>query len=253
MSNYIIAIPSYNRYDVISNKTLKTLHEGNVSKNKIFIFVANKEQYKLYEENVDKNLYHKIVIGKLGITNQRIFISKYFPIGQYIVSLDDDIEEVSKLRGTDKLVRIKDLNQFFIDAYKLLKESGLYIWGIYPVRNPFFMKNKISYDLKFIIGMMYGYINRHDKNLYPSTSIETREDYEMSVLYYKMDGGVLRFNNINPKTKFNAEGGVGKDRLERNKKSAEYLVSKYPDIFSLKYRKNGMPEVRMNKLKKENL
>ena len=64
-----------------------------------------------------------------------------------------------------------------------------------------------------------------------------------------MDGGVLRFNNITPKTKNNAEGGVGKDRLERNKKSAEYLVSKYPDIFSLKYRKNGMPEVRMHKLK----
>jgi hypothetical protein len=62
-----------------------------------------------------------------------------------------------------------------------------------------------------------------------------------------MDGGVLRFNNINPKTKFNAEGGVGKDRLERNKKSAEYLVSKYPDIFSFKYRKNGMLEVKMKK------
>jgi hypothetical protein len=46
---------------------------------------------------------------------------------------------------------------------------------------------------------------------------------------------------------------VGKDRLERNKKSAEYLVTKYPDIFSFKYRKNGMLEVRMNKLKKENL
>jgi hypothetical protein len=253
MSNYIIAIPSYNRYDIISNKTLKTLYEGNVSKNKIFIFVANKEQYKLYEETVDKKLYHKIIIGKLGITNQRIFISKYFPIGQYIVSLDDDIEEVSKLRGKDKLVRIKDLNQFFIEAYQLMRETGLYIWGIYPVRNPFFMKNKITYDLKFIIGMMYGYINRHDKKLYPSTMIETREDYEMSVLYYKMDGGVIRFNNINPKTKFLAEGGVGIDRLERNKKSAEYLINKYPDIFSLKYRKNGLVEVRMNKLKKENL
>ena len=131
MSNYIIAIPSYNRYDIISNKTLKTLYEGNVSKNKIFIFVANKEQYKLYEENVDNKLYHKIIIGKLGITNQRIFISKYFPIGQYIVSFDDDIEEVSKLRGKDKLVRIKDLNQFFIEAYQLMRETGLYIWLFY--------------------------------------------------------------------------------------------------------------------------
>ena len=245
MSNYVIAIPTYNRYNVISDKTLKTLYDGMVNKNKIYLFVANREQYKLYEEHVPKNLYNKMIIGKLGITNQRIFISKYFPENQYIISMDDDIEEVSLLKGTDKLVRIKDLTSFFLEAYKMLKEEGLYIWGIYPVRNPFFMKKKISYDLKFIIGVMYGYINRHDKHLYPSTKIETKEDYEMSILYYKKDGGVLRFNNINPKTKNNAEGGVGADRFERNKLSANYLKEKYPDIITIFHRNNGMTEVKL--------
>jgi hypothetical protein len=245
MSNYVVAIPTYNRYNVISDKTLKTLYEGKIHKNKIYLFVANREQYKLYEENVSKNLYNKMIIGKLGITNQRIFISKYFPENQYIISMDDDIEEVSLLKGTDKLVRIKDLNSFFLEAYKMLKEEGLYIWGIYPVRNPFFMKKKISYDLKFIIGVMYGYINRHDKHLYPSTKIETKEDYEMSILYYKKDGGVLRFNNINPKTKNNAEGGVGADRFERNKVSANYLQKTYPDLITIFHRNNGMTEVKL--------
>jgi 3-hydroxyacyl-CoA dehydrogenase len=56
----------------------KTLYEAGIHKNKIYLFVANKEQYKLYEEHVPKNLYNKMIIGKLGITNQRIFISKYF-------------------------------------------------------------------------------------------------------------------------------------------------------------------------------
>jgi hypothetical protein len=49
-------------------------------------------------------------------------------------------------------------------------------------------------------------------------------------LYYKKDGGVLRFNNIGPKTKFNAPGGLGTDRYERNLKAAEYLVKTYPDL-----------------------
>jgi asparagine N-glycosylation enzyme membrane subunit Stt3 len=107
------------------------------------------------------------------------------------------------------------------------------------------MKKKISYDLKFIIGVMFGYINRHDKNLYPSTNSEAKEDYEMSILYYKKDGGVLRFNNINPKTKYKAEGGLGTDRFERNKLSANYLQKTYPDLITIFHRNNGMTEVKL--------
>jgi len=244
--HYVIAIPTYNREDIISKKTLKTLLEGGVNKNKIYLFVANKEQYKLYYENVPKNMYKEIIIGKLGITNQRKFISKYFPENQYIISIDDDVEELLILKDSTKLVKLKNIHEFFMEAYSLLKKENLYIWGIYPVRNAFFMKNKITTDLKFIIGVLYGYINRHLKKLEPKTTV--KEDYEQSILYYKLDGGVLRFNNITPKTKFNAEGGLGKDRFEMNKKASEYLKDKYPDIITIFHRKNGMAEVKLSKL-----
>jgi hypothetical protein len=88
-------------------------------------------------------MYKEIIVGKLGITNQRKFIAKYFKEGQYVVSMDDDIEEVLKLKGSDKLVKVNNLDVFFNDAYRVLKEEELYIWGIYPVRNAFFMKNEI--------------------------------------------------------------------------------------------------------------
>jgi len=248
MVNYVVAIPTYNRSDVITNKTLKTLIEGNVSKNRIYLFVANKAQYKLYEEAVPKSMYKEIVIGKIGITNQRKFISKFFPENQYIVSVDDDVEELLLLKGTDKLVKIQNVADFFDDAYKMLKKEKLFIWGIYPVRNAFFMKPKITTDLRFIIGVLFGYINRHNKKLEPSIQAETKEDYEQSILYYKMDGGVLRFNNVTTKTKFHAEGGLGTDRFERNKKAAEYLKKKYPDIITIFHRGNGMTEVKVAKL-----
>lgn len=246
MSNYVVAIPSYDRADEIISKTLNTLHEGGVSKNKIYIFVANKQQEKVYEETVPKNLYHKIIVGKKGIANQRIFISKYFPDGQYIISMDDDVEEMQIMKNKDKLVKMHDLDKFFKDAYKELKKEKLYIWGIYPVRNPFFMKKTISDHLRFIIGVTFGYINRHDSKLYPSLKLKTKEDYEQSIMFYKKDGGVLRFNYISPKTKFNAEGGLGKDRFERNKNAAEYLKKKYPDIITIFHRANGMTEVKFN-------
>lgn len=247
MSNYVVAIPTYNRQDVLANKSLKTLLDGGVSKNKIYLFVANKEQYKLYEDVIPKNMYNKIVVGKIGIANQRKFISKYFSEGQYVVSMDDDVEELQILKG-EKLVKLKDVDGFFKDAYKLLKKEHLFIWGIYPVRNPFFMYNNITTDLRFIIGVLFGYINRHNRKLEPSVKAETKEDYEQTILYYKMDGGVLRFNNITPKTKFNAPGGLGTDRYERNKNAAIYLSEKYPNIVTRFERKNGMPEIKLARL-----
>jgi hypothetical protein len=248
MSNYVVAIPTYNRSKEVVSKTLATLLDGKVSKDRIYIFVANKAQEKIYEETVPKMMYHKIVVGKLGITNQRKFISKYFPENQYIVSIDDDVEELLMMQNPEKLVKVKDLDKFFNEAYAELKSENLYIWGIYPVRNPFFMKKKISSDLKFIIGVLFGYINRHLKKLEPSIHSETKEDYEQSILYYKMDGGVLRYNYITPKTKFNAAGGLGTDRFERNKSAAEYLKKTYPDIITIFHRKTGMTEVRFARM-----
>lgn len=247
MNNYVVAIPTYNRQNVLANKSLKTLIDGGVNKNKIYLFVANKEQYKLYEDTIPKNMYHKIVVGKIGIANQRKFISKYFSEGQYVVSIDDDVEELEILKG-EKLVKLKDVDGFFKDAYKLLKKENLFIWGIYPVRNPFFMYKNITTDLRFIIGVLFGYINRHNKKLEPSIKAETKEDYEQTILYYKMDGGVLRFNNITSKTKFNAPGGLGTDRYERNKNAAIYLSEKYPDIVTRFERKDGTPEIKLARL-----
>jgi hypothetical protein len=63
-----------------------------------------------------------------------------------------------------------------------------------------------------------------------------------------MDGGVLRFNYITTKTKFNAEGGLGKDRYEKNNNAANYLQKTYPSIITIFHRKNGMPEVKFSKM-----
>jgi hypothetical protein len=247
MSNFVIAIPTYNRIHEVTNKTLTTLKEGGIHKKRIFLFVANKEQATLYEESVPPHLYGEIIIGKKGITNQRIFISNYFSEGQYVISMDDDVEAVEKLTG-DKLTKIRNLNDFFTDAYKIMKKEHLFIWGIYPVHNPFFMYKEITFDLRFIIGVTFGFITRHNKKLKMSIKAETKEDYEQTILYYKMDGGVIRFNGVTVKTKFNAPGGLGTDRFQRNKNAAEYLVSTYPDMVTRHDRKDGTPEVKLTKL-----
>jgi hypothetical protein len=251
MSNYVVAIPSYKREEVLVKKSLKTLKEGGVPASKIHIFVANKEECENYEKVVPKDLYHKIVVGVKGITNQRKFIVKYFPENQYVISIDDDVEQIEKMKGPDKLLKVKNVDAFFKEGYIDLKKHNLYIWGIYPVRNPFFMKPKTTVDLKFIIGVLRGFINRHFKELEPSPSAEGKEDYEQSILYFKKDGGVLRYNNITTKTKFNSEGGLGKDRFDMNKRAADYLKKTYPDLVTIFHRKNGMTEIKLKKISGE--
>lgn len=255
--SYVVAIPSYNRPNEIVQKTLKTLKAGGVNKNIIYIFVANDNEYKKYEEIVPKELYGKIIVGKLGIANQRIFIKHYFKENQHVVSIDDDVEALFKMTnsaGTPgsapaKLIKITNVDKFFKDAFDRLKREKLFIWGIYPVNNAFFMQNKVTTGLKFIIGALYGFIVRKTSDLEPSINAEGKEDYEQSILYYKKDGGVLRYNNVTIKTKFLAKGGLGADRFAMNKKAAEYLKKTYPELVTIFHRKNGMTEIRLANLK----
>ena len=147
---YYIAIPSYDRAETLLTKTLNTLHKGKVHSNRIYIFVANKSQYNIYKQIIKG---YTIIIGKLGITNQRIFIKNYFKEGDQVVSIDDDVEEVNKLNG-DKLNKVHNLDSFFTNSFIRIQKENLFIWGIYPVRNPFYEKyyyNQIKiYNRNFI-------------------------------------------------------------------------------------------------------
>jgi hypothetical protein len=64
--DYVIAIPSYKRHKTIQEKTLKVLQDYQIEKSIIHIFVANQEEYELYEP-----LGYKTIIAKLGIRIQQ--------------------------------------------------------------------------------------------------------------------------------------------------------------------------------------
>lgn len=245
---YVVAIPSFQRAALLQEKTLTTLHLGKIPSQNIYIFTASKEEAKIYKETIPSSLYGQIVVGKLGITPQRRFISQFFPPNQNIVSIDDDVAGIYQLIGS-ALHPLKDLDVFFNRAFDECRKEKLYMWGVYPVFNPFFMKPKTSYDLKFIIGALYGYINRPAaKDIVPTLC--EKEDYELSILYYLKDGGVVRYNNIGIKTRFhNPNGGLGAqaNRFEVNKSAALELARRYPQLGSVWYRKNGMAEFRLKR------
>jgi len=259
--DYIIAIPTYKRSQSISQKTLKVLRKHRIHKEKIYLFVANKDEKKEYQRNVPSKYYGNMIVGKLGLKNQRNFINKYFPEGQYIVEMDDDIDSILQIENKqdptkriyNNLINIKGLNNFFNKAFKILKKNNLYLWGIYPVANGYFMTPTITHDLRFIVGPLWGMINRHDPNL--QQTIDEKENVERTLQFYHQDKGLIRFNFITIKTSYYRNpGGMqyeNKNRKQTALNSAQYLVKKYPQYTKLYLKKkSGYAEVKLKDKRK---
>lgn len=149
------------------------------------------------------------------------------------------------------------MDYFIKYAFLTCRKEGSYIWGVYPVNNPyFFAKKKKEYTtyLSYIIGCFYGYFNRPKlNNIKLSISNKyngNKEDVERSILYYVEDGKVVRFNKVSFETKYyNNTGGIGTfdERLKPMREASLELQKKYGKYGKVVTRPNGMTEFKLNK------
>lgn len=272
---YIITIPSYQRSEIIINQTLRTLFNHNIHSKLITVFLANKEEYTTYNNffkkqktilpSLDVNYIKflnsiSMVIGKKGLKNQRNYISNFYLDKQMIVQMDDDIEGVKMLvvdnndeknRRKWKLINVPNLDKMIKNAFIMSGKYGAFLWGIYPIENAYFMSPRITSELKFIVGPMFGIINRKDGSL--QLTIDEKENVERTLQYFMKDKAVLRLNNITVVTKYYSNPGgmqTDKDAKKRRmidaEKSAQYLHKKYPDLTKIFYRKKTKrPEIKL--------
>ena len=249
--SYVICIPSYKRAQICNEKTLAMLKKNNIPKGLINVYVANQEEYDEYKKILDPSLYHRLIIGKKGIVPQRKFISESFPKGKCIVSFDDDVKSVDL-----SMSGYKTLDAFFKDAFTECKKQKAFVWGVYPVFNPFFRKGqqKISTCLNYIVAAFYGYVNRPGlKALETSLTKENgqKEDVEMSIRYFIHDGIVLRFNKVGFVTKYyGSSGGLGTfdERLKPMLEASKVLKKAFPEYGEISTKKTGMTEFRLKKI-----
>ena len=220
-----IAIPSYNRPEQIKQKTLAFLNKHNINKKDIYIFVVDEEK-SIYIDSINNDDYN-IVVGLHGIAMQRSFINSYFDENELILSLDDDINDIMFLdRGV--LEPVEDF-MFLLDGMvETMGSTGLNLCGCYPVQNAYFMRDKITTQLRFCIGQFLLYYN---KKFILSSEADSKEDYENTLLFYNRDGGVLRYSNVCVKSRAYSNGGLGGNkavRLRKNLYASDYLKRMYP-------------------------
>lgn len=246
-SDYVVAIPSYKRAEILKEKTLAVLHKYGIEPERIYVFVADKEEEEIYKNTLPEKQYNKIVVAKKGLDNARNIINDYFPVGQKIVEADDDIRgfiefDETKPRHEKPLVSLKTLIE---KGFSVAEKNGARLWGVYPSANGFFMKDNMSTDLRHIVGAFWGQINPGKE---VRIHLQSKEDYERTLQFWKKDGVVIRFNNVSPQTAYyKTPGGL---QLQRTKEKIEdevkFLQKHYPEYIVINpNRKSGFMEIRL--------
>jgi hypothetical protein len=256
--DYVVAIPTYKRYDIVVKNTLKMLHDGKVPMEKIMIFLASKDEEKPYLESIKKlgskyipkyvgtGKKFKFVVGVRGIDNQRKFMVRYFHKNgiNNVMFMDDDVSAVDFYDSkVEKFKKVSNVHKLITKGFKRAISKDIYLWGIYPIRNGKFMvqRPEIEDGLVFIVGLFYGQrIRDPETNPDIVPTMKVKEDVENSILHYLKDGAATRFNRYTVRTSYgNVEGGVAADVKEVNLKkvhieAAKELKRKYPKCGFLK-------------------
>ena len=184
---YKVAICSKGRSQSIMDKTLNMLSQINPSRIYIFVVEEEYEDYKYLEW-----LGYNIVIGVDGQPQQREFVSNYFNENQPIVWCDDDCEMIRET-NQNAFKEIDDYEQFFLDGFTELDKANLNLFGVYPIRNIGWMKDRTTDGLKFIVGAFNMTFNKRAyEKLEEGFDYHLCEDYSRTLKYFKGDGGVLR-------------------------------------------------------------
>lgn len=240
--SFRVAIPSYKRAAMLSKKTLSFLAEQTINPELIDIFVANEEERAIYETTLAIGSYANLIVGHPGIARQRQFIQEYYPLGQHVFSIDDDIRGILTLRPSFSLA------QFIEEMFILATHEKVNFWGIYPAGSLLYLKDQHRKGCLYIVACFYGFINLKDM-AYPP--LDTKEDWWASLERTRIDGAVLRAEFIAPKTTYWLKnGGLSETRtVELEKVHSDMVCHLFPQFTEGTYlRRNGHPDVKIKKL-----
>ena len=250
-----IAIPTIARAETIKKKTINYLSKTDINFKEVDLFLSDGEELDAYKESLKEYPINFIVTNKKHVNTQRNFIVDYYKEGQLVLGIDDDIQSIEIRVSEKKTIPLLNLTEFVDQAFEISLGHKFDMWGVNAVLNPYFMRNNISFNLKYIVACFYGWRNTHQSKAYVSTNPEYgKEDYERSIKYYMADGGLTRFNYVSPKTKYYSEdGGIQTYRtVEYEQKAVDWLLKTFPMYCVInKHKKSKWPEVVLKDQRKK--
>lgn len=180
---YHFVIPSKGRSDNVT--TIKAL--GLDDRNVTIVVNTRKEA----EEYARFYMCSILVSGVKGITPNRNWILDYFGSGKRIITLCDDVKGIFRLDGK-KVYKLDYLHfrQMCDKGFEDCEKFGTKLWGVYPIKNHFFMSESLSPN-NFIIGTFSGIII---SDIRMDNQLILKEDYDFTIKHILKYKKVLRYN-----------------------------------------------------------
>ena len=248
--DYEIAIPTYERVNILKNKTWKLLQKHEIPVDSITLFVEDIDQYNKYRDEFDDVCI--VITNTTGIGAKRNFIRKYYRDRdtKWLFCMDDDVIDIGDQFGS---LNPKSLNNMIIECFDKCDLKDLCFWSIGLGSNRYWRSDTISMGNKYIYGALHGIIIKKDKPLIQTDMENLYEDMDFAIKHFLRDGAVLRFNkygfthaNVYDRLKgeggiaMHIEGGLSKNRAILMERLGEDFHNKYPELTKRVKKKYGL-------------
>lgn len=259
--SFEIVIPSARRAVSLCAKTLPLLQRLGVEAEQITLVVPSEAEAATYAEaGTDGRVGRTVVVPHdpehatledIGVRPHTLGVARnaiveMFPAGTRILQMDDDLTAFEMWRSPTELAPVERLAPVAEAAFDLADDANVSLWGVYAVRNPYFMKDRAQVGLSYIVGCMYGITIRGGEH--ERVVLDDKEDFERSIRYAEAQGGVLRFDNLTVATTYyKGDGGLQASRTAaRVDAGARWLVREFPDFCALNVsKKSEWAEVKL--------
>jgi hypothetical protein len=246
MNNLNIAIPTYQRSNIILCKTLFLLERLKVPRKNIFVVVGcndDEDMFNDYFDNIN-SMYPgvNVIVGDNcdALASQLNFIrTELFEDKQLGLILDDDLDDIL-VRVDEKTLRPITAEEFdtaICISSNLMREHNIGLCGVNSSGNAFYMSDKVKLCKSCICGGFQLCFNEPDLNL----SINQGGDAYESCWYLDKYQYNLKIDFLTIKTKLFSPGGLYEYRLNEEQTHNDYLkVAKtYPEYLDYYTWKKG--------------
>jgi hypothetical protein len=217
MDEFVIACRSYQRPQAIVKKTWTMLRDNNLL-NRLYIFVANQEEYDLYSKALEGKAYAGLVIGEKGGANAIRAICRYFPVGKRILFIDDDQELFFTMTDPDGGIENyrENLKTYIDEGFHDIDIHGYGSFTFSYMTNKYWLEGKPHKEFRpyLIAGCCFGC--RNDLELI-TTINSNKDDLVRTCRFIDRYGGTLLFWRAGFRTKFAKNpGGLYDERRDEH-------------------------------------
>ena len=237
--DYFIGIASYKRAD--NCRTLDFLERIGFPRDQILLSVQTQKDAAAYME---AGVHKRVGVFAYQEANtageNRNTILNHLANRTMLVLMDDDIISIETLdesgTGLRAVETLEEFDAIVKRGFRLAKKNGTLCWGVYPVRNAYFMSN--GYARRNVVTTQVMGMIVSDFRF--AQGLRTKDDYELCCRVIRRHGACIRLNDVTinaPKSKGGCEE-AWRDKAAA-KRVAEMLCAKYPDILRLNPRREG--------------